>query len=212
MRLFVALRFPDDVCEHLDSLGDALGDEGVGLPGADWARSDQFHLTLRFIGNPAPLTLHDIDRALREVRADSFLLDLKGTGHFPLRGEPVNLWVGAGVTTFSDDSDEGTRGRENNSRLERLRNRIESALTRAGLSPEGRKFHPHVTLANVRGCEAPHVAHFEIEHSLFRLSGIPIQEFYLCSSELKPGGAVHTVEAIYPLEGLLAGEEEEGRG
>jgi 2'-5' RNA ligase len=198
-RLFVALRFPDAVCERLDALGDA----GIGLPGADWARSDQLHLTLRFIGNPDPLSLEDIDRALREVRADSFLLDLKGTGHFPFRADPETLWVGAASRNPGEEED-GTEESEN---LSRLRNRIESALVRAGLAPEGRKFHPHVTLANVKSCQAPHVAHFEIEHSLFRLSGIPVQEFHLCSSELRLGGAVHTVEATYGLEGMLEGED-----
>lgn len=203
-RLFVALRFPDAVCERLD----ALGEEGFGLPGADWSRSDQLHLTLRFIGNPSPLGVGDIDRALREVRADSFMLGLKGTGHFPLRGEPEILWVGAAAQNRDEEEEEEVANVRKNSSLETLRNRIESALTRAGLPPEGRKFHPHVTLATVRSCDASHVAHFEIEHALFRLGDIPIQEFYLCSSELKPGGAVHTVEAVYPLEGLLAGDED----
>jgi 2'-5' RNA ligase len=189
-RLFVALRFPDSVAERLDEIGSA----GLGLPGAAWASSEQYHLTLRFIGDPSPLDLRDMDRALREVRADSFYLDLKGTGHFPLRGDPETLWVGSVPSEP----------------LQRLRNRIESALTRAGLAPEGRKFHPHVSLARLRHVEERHLAAFEILHGLFSLTGIPVQEFVLCSSRLRPGGAEHTIEGVYPLEGILEGEEEEG--
>jgi 2'-5' RNA ligase len=135
----------------------------------------------------------EVARALREVRAGSFYLDLKGTGHFPLRGDPETLWAGA---VPSDP-------------LLSLRRRIESALTRAGLPAEGRKFHPHVSLARVRHAEARHVAEFEVLNGLFNLPGIPIQEFHLCSSELRPGGAIHTLEETYPLEGMLEGEEGE---
>jgi 2'-5' RNA ligase len=193
MRLFVALRFPESVQDRLDQ----LISESRGLPGAAWCPSDQYHLTLRFIGDPSPLGLHDIARALREVRAGSFHLDLKGAGHFPLRGHPETLWVGAAA--HEDESGDP---------LLRLRHRVESALARAGLPAEGRKFHPHVSLARVKHAEAQDVAAFEIINGLFGLNEIPIQEFCLVSSELRPGGAVHTVEEIYPLEGLLEGEEE----
>ena len=92
--------------------------------------------------------------------------------------------------------------------LQRLRNRIESALGRAGLPAEGRKFHPHVSLGRPKQADARHVAEFEIFNGLFSLREIPVQEFCLCSSELRPGGAVHTVEESYRLEGILEGEEE----
>ena len=194
-RLFVAIRFSDAVCDGLDEI--TAGGGGADIPGAAWSPSDQYHLTLRFIGDPAPLTLYEIDRALREVRADSFHLDLKGTGHFPLRGDPETLWVGAAASGEE----------ESNAPLLRLRHRVESALTRAGLAPEGRKFHPHVSIARVKHAQPQHVAAFEIHTGLFSLANIPVQEFHLCSSTLRPGGAVHTIEETYVLEGLLEGTE-----
>src|SRR5690606_28057809 len=86
-RLFVALRFPDTVNEALE---DIAGD----LPGAAWIPAERYHLTLRFIGDPAPMSIDDLDHALRGIRAPAFHLGLKGTGHFPLRGDPASLWVG----------------------------------------------------------------------------------------------------------------------
>ena len=201
-RLFVAIRFSDAVCDRLDEI---TAGGGADLPGAAWSPSDQYHLTLRFIGDPAPLTLYEIDRALREVRAAAFHLDLKGTGHFPLRGDPETLWVGARVGATA-------REEEPHDPLLRLRHRVESALSRAGLAAEGRKFHPHVSIARVKHVRPEHVAAFEIHTGLFSLPEIPVQEFHLCSSTLRPGGAVHTVEETYVLEGILEGEEEEGRG
>src|SRR3546814_13760364 len=46
IRLFVAVSFPDDVRRSLAALC-------AGVPGARWANPDQFHLTLRFVGEVA---------------------------------------------------------------------------------------------------------------------------------------------------------------
>jgi 2'-5' RNA ligase len=183
-RLFAALRFPEAVNDRLEEIAH-------GIPGAVWTPAEQFHLTLRFLGDPAPLPLGDAERALREVRAESFRFDLRGAGHFPLRGDPETLWIGVAPCEP----------------LLRLQRRVEAALQRAGLAPEGRKFHPHVSLARVRRADPRRVAEFQIVNGLFALRDIPAQEFVLCSSELRPEGAVHRVEAIYPLEGLLEGDE-----
>ncbi len=180
-RLFVALRFSDAINEALDDLA-------FGIKGASWTLSEQYHLTLRFIGDPGPLSLYDVDRALRDVRASAFHLNLKGTGHFPLRGDPETLWVGV----------------EENPALNSLRNRVESALTRAGIPPEGRKFHPHITLANVKSADPRDVGRFQVMNGLFRENDIAVTEFLLCSSVLREGGAEHTVEETYPLDALGA--------
>jgi 2'-5' RNA ligase len=179
-RFFVAIHFPESVCEALDDIAHGVAD-------ASWSPSEQYHLTLRFIGDPSPLSIHDVARALRDVRASSFALDLRGTGHFPLRGEPATLWVGAAE----------------NPGLESLQRRVEAALRRAGLAPEGRNFHPHVTLANVKGCDPVDVGGFHVVNGLFRVGGIEVTEFHLCSSVLRPEGAVHEVEETYPLEGFV---------
>jgi 2'-5' RNA ligase len=177
-RLFVAIRFPDEIIEALDDIA-------FGIKGASWMSSEDYHLTLRFIGDPGPLNLDDVDRALQEVRAPAFDLNLKGTGHFPLRGDPETLWAGV----------------EDNPALTSLRNRVEAALTRAGIPPEGRKFHPHVTLANVKAADPRDVGRFQVMNGLFRVNDVAATEFLLCSSVLREGGAEHTVEARYPLEG-----------
>jgi 2'-5' RNA ligase len=176
-RLFVALRFPEEVHEALDDLA-------FGIKGASWTPAEQYHLTLRFIGDPGSLNIGDVDRALRDVRVPAFALNLKGTGHFPLRGDPETLWVGV----------------DDNTALTSLRNRVEAALTRAGIPPEGRKFHPHVTLANVKASDPRDVGLFQVMNGLFRLNDVAVTEFHLCSSVLRESGAEHTVEESYSLE------------
>jgi 2'-5' RNA ligase len=177
-RFFVALRLSDTAVE-------ALEDIAHGIPGALWGSSEQYHLTLRFIGDSSPLILDEVDRALRDVSAEAFTLDLRGTGHFPLRGDPEFLWVGVAE----------------NPALTSLRNRVEASLRRAGIPPEGRNFHPHVTLANVKSCDPRDVGMFQVMNGLFRVNDITVTEFHLCSSVLRESGAEHTVEESYPLGG-----------
>ena len=126
-RLFIAIDFPEYVSAKLQDIA-------YGMPGAVWVPSHQYHLTLRFLGEQNESTLEYVRHALNDVHVDSFHIDLKGVGHFPLRGDPEVLWVGVAA----------------NEALLRLSRKLESALGRAGVQPDGRKFHPHVTLARLK--------------------------------------------------------------
>ena len=57
MRLFVALDLPWEVKEE-------LADLSCNIPGARWVPTDNFHLTLRFIGEASRLQAEEIDLAL----------------------------------------------------------------------------------------------------------------------------------------------------
>lgn len=174
-RLFVALPMPDEISEEIDSLC-------TGLPGVRWTEMEQFHLTLRFIGEVDHNTFYDIGEALMSVSLPPFEMRLRGIGQFPPRGEPHTLWVGV----------------EDAEPLLRLRRRIERALAEAGIEPERRKFVPHVTVGRVKE-PLPHdrFGSFLRRTSLFRSSAFPVSSFGLYSSLLRPSGAVHTLEAEY---------------
>jgi 2'-5' RNA ligase len=184
-RLFIAIDFPEYVSAKLQDIA-------YGMPGAVWVPSHQYHLTLRFLGEQNESTLEYVRHALNDVHVDSFHIDLKGVGHFPLRGDPEVLWVGVAA----------------NEALLRLSRKLESALGRAGVQPDGRKFHPHVTLARLKNDALRYVGNFEVHHALFKIEEIPVESFNLYSSRLTPDGAIHTVEADYRLEGILQGEHE----
>ena len=65
MRLFVALALPETVRWQLRLLSG-------GLPGARWVEPENFHITLRFIGEVDGAEFHYIDAALAGIRAPSF--------------------------------------------------------------------------------------------------------------------------------------------
>jgi 2'-5' RNA ligase len=177
-RLFVSLELPESVKAELARI---CGD----VPGARWLEPDEIHLTLRFIGEVDGVVYSDVLDALAQVRAPAFSLTLKGVGYFPPRGEAHTLWTGV----------------ERNESLFALRDKIESALVRAGIEPERRKFAPHVTIARLKRAPMRAVGSFIAQHGLFRAPAFAVEEFCLYSSRLSAKRALHRCEATYDLEG-----------
>ena len=174
-RLFVALPMPDEVADQLDRLC-------VGLPAVRWTEAQQFHLTLRFIGEVEQGTFYEIGSALAGVSHPPIELRLKGLGQFPPRGAPQTLWAGL------EDPDA----------LATLKRRIERALESVGLVPERRKFTPHVTLGRFRAPPPEdRFGSWLAGRSLFRSSAFPVSAFGLYSSVLRPEGSLHALEAEY---------------
>lgn len=178
MRLFVALDLPSSLKERLASL---VG----GIPGARWVAPENYHLTLRFIGEVPPHRAEEVDLALAGVRAREFSLSLAGTGTFSRNGSKrgSSLWIGV----------------ERNPQLEHLQNKIETALQRAGLDPERRRFAPHVTLARLDNVAETRLATYVQTHNLFRADPVPMKHFTLFSSRPGKELSVYTAEVDYAL-------------
>jgi 2'-5' RNA ligase len=83
--------------------------------------------------------------------------------------------------------------------LGRLQRRIEQAVQAAGLTPEGRKFKPHVTLARFKGDPGHWLQEHLAHHAAFRAENFEVREFVLYSSLLAQTGAIYTPEAAYSL-------------
>lgn len=176
IRLFVAVDL-DPVSRGL------LSGLGRTIPGARVVPEEQLHLTLRFIGEVEGTLFLDIREQLASVEASGFTLSVKGVGHFPPRGKPRVLWAGV----------------EPAGELIILRNKINRALSRCGVAPEKRTFHPHVTLARLNNSPTGRVMRFLAGNSFLLTPPFTVREFILYSSVLTSKGASHAVEASYPL-------------
>ena len=176
IRLFVALDLPWTLRERLSALAG-------GLPGARWVPAENYHLTLRFIGEVPSWRAEEVDHALATLRARGFELTLAGLGVFAKAGRSSSLWVRA----------------ERNPSLDHLRSKIETALQRAGLEPERRRFNPHVTLARVDAVAQERLAAYLQAHNLFRADPLLVQHFTLFSSRLGKEASVYKAEAEYEL-------------
>jgi 2'-5' RNA ligase len=176
MRLFVALDLPFEVKQKLAAMAE-------GLAGARWVPADNHHLTLRFIGEVPPFRAEEIDVALGALRGKCFPLTLQGVGTFAKGGRDIALWVGV----------------ERTPALDLLQGKIETALQRAGLAPERRRFLPHVSLARLDNTVPDKLASFVQRHNLFRAGPIPVEHFTLFSSRLGKEASVYTPEVDYAL-------------
>lgn len=174
-RLFVAIRPPEPIT-------DLLLDLMEGISGARWQDEEQLHVTLRFIGEVDRHMAGDVHAALSGVRHPSFDLALSGTGMFDRRGVPSTLWVALAPQ-------EPVRS---------LHRKIDEAMTRVGLEPERRAFHPHITIARLgRGTGA-------LDAFLAKSGGVAspafrVDGFGLYESRLTPAGAHYIEVERYPL-------------
>ncbi|WIY52791.1 RNA 2',3'-cyclic phosphodiesterase [Devosia sp. YIM 151766] len=175
-RLFTGLEIPAD-------LGFALSLKRGGLIGARWVDPENYHITLRFIG--------DVDGQIANEVADS-LDRLSNSPQFPVRLTQLSVFGGDKPRTLYASV-------EPSEALSRLQAAHERVLQLVGLPPEGRKFVPHVTLARLRGTSAADVARFLAEAARFEpLSFVPAR-FVLFSSRDSVGGGPYLVEQSYPL-------------
>ncbi len=176
LRLFVALDLPAPVKTRLAALSG-------GIPGARWIPPENYHLTLRFIGEIEAWRAEEVDAALAGIRAPRFDLALAGIGHFEKAGRILSLHVPA----------------ERSEGLARLQSKVETALQRSGLDPERRRFAPHVTLARTERADTAKLISFLQTHALFRLDPVPVEHFTLFSSHLGKEAAHYVPEVEYEL-------------
>ena len=177
MRLFVGLELPWEVRQRVALLA------GAGIPGARWVPPENYHITLRFIGEAPRFLAEEIDHTLATLASPGFTLTLAGIGTFGKPGRSQSLWLGV----------------ERTETLGRLQGKVETALQRCGLEPERRRFQPHVTLARLDNASEAKIGGFLQANNLFRSDPVQVSHFTLFSSLLGKEQPVYTAEAEYEL-------------
>lgn len=177
IRLFIAIDIPENIRREIQGMGRSI-------PYARSVPEDQLHLTLKFIGEVENSRLLDICDALNGIDQRQFSLRLQGVGTFPPRGTPRVLWVGVApaINTFT------------------LRNSIERTLSDIGIPRGKKRYTPHITLARLRNSPVRQLQQFLAGNAFFQSAEFTVESFILYSSRLTSKGAIHTVEAIYPLQ------------
>ena len=176
MRLFVALDLPPETRTRLQRLA-------TGLAGARWLPPENYHLTLRFLGEMPGHRADELDDALAALRGRAFTLQIAGVGVFEKAGRAQALWAGI----------------ERNPQLEHLQTKIETAIQRIGFEPERRRYNPHITLARLDNSPPAKLVEWVQAHNLLRADPVRVEHFTLFSSQLGKDGAVYTAEVDYPL-------------
>ena len=176
LRLFAALPVPEEIGAGLVRLQ-------KGVPGARWRPVENFHITLRFFGEIDERMAEDLDAELANIQMAPFTVRLKGAGWFG-KADPRALWLGV----------------EAGEAVATLAGRCERAARRAGLKPETRNFHPHMTIAYLRGTPVDKANRFTQRASDLETEAWMATHFSLYSSWTTRGDAnIYEAEADYPL-------------
>ena len=177
-RLFVSIELPESVTQTIAQLD-------PNIRGVRWLEPRQMHLTLAFLGNASAEIQETLSEKLRAISWKPFFLPLIGLGTFPTKGSPKIIWIGVGT---------------GHPHLFQLHKRVQEAVLGAGLEPDLRAFHPHITVARCGDVSAESVRPFLRTHAAFDAGMIHVQFFSLNSSELKPDGPVYTREIAVPAD------------
>lgn len=186
MRLFVAINLPDDVRR---AVHEAVADvRNRGMP-ARWTDPEQYHVTLKFIGDVRPDRRDDHVEVLRRIGSGYRPVDVtvRELGAFPSLRRPRVIWMGIEPTP----------------QLRALKHDLEHGYASLGVDRETRAFRPHVTLARAEDGAA--AGEFRELEEL--AAGVEMEESFtadhldLMRSRLRPEGPVYSVEERMELEG-----------
>ncbi len=174
-RLFTALEVPPHIADSLSRLRG-------GVSGGRWIDVENYHITLRFLG--------DVD--------DRFARDAANALSFIQRPE-IEVTIDQ-LASFGGDKPRAivARVRPDPALLE-MQAEQERLMRRLGAPPEPRKFSPHVTLARLRGSNSASVAAYLGARGYFPPLRFTAERFVLYSSRDSVGGGPYVVEAEYPL-------------
>ncbi len=187
-RLFVSVPVPEAVrCEVEQTqtrLQRALNGDGVR-----WTRRDQFHLTLRFLGNVEICRIDQLIQALREcsARFQPIPLCAEGIGSFPEGKAPRVIWIGI---------------RDESGQLALLQSAVQTACQPFTLEAPELRFHGHVTIARIRFLDHNQgriARDLFLEHKHRAFGTWTADHLELMRSELSSHGARHTCLAQAPL-------------
>lgn len=184
-RLFTGIEVPAEIGEWLAL---ARG----GLPGARWIDKENYHVTLRFIGDVDMNIADDIADTLDRVNRSRFNLMIEGLGSFGTR-KPHSIIARIQPSQALTD----------------LQTEHERLMQRLGLPAEQRKYIPHITLARLRGASGADIADFLSFRGGIVAGPFEVSRFVLFSARDSVGGGPYVVEETYPLvAGPRGGQEQ----
>jgi len=174
-RLFTGLEIPSDLASDLSTLRG-------GISGARWIDTENYHMTLRFIGDIDDAAARDVCGTLERIRRRPFTVTLEGLDSFG-GGRPRAIVAKAKAAA----------------ELVELQAEQERLMRRIGIPPGPRKFTPHVTLARLRDASAAAVSAYLATRGFFLSRRFEATRFVLFSARASTGGGPYVVEAAYPL-------------
>ncbi|MHA1616875.1 MAG: RNA 2',3'-cyclic phosphodiesterase [Candidatus Njordarchaeales archaeon] len=184
MRTFIAIDIETpELVSKLVNIQDYIKKTGAAMK---MVEPENFHITLKFLGEISPSDVTVITDALKKALADAkiFEISLEGIGAFPTIAKPRVIWVG--ISTGKDF-------------LKILVKKISHELLSIGIRGDNKEFHPHVTLARVKRFNRDLVRALE-ELGNIKIGSMIVKHVRLKKSVLTPQGPIYSTLVEIPLK------------
>jgi 2'-5' RNA ligase len=182
LRLFVAIPMPEAVRNEITGVQQEL-QRLVSHDAVRWMKPEQFHLTLRFLGDVPVERVAALQEAVNAVCLGSSALRLRaqGVGFFPNARSPRVIWAGV-------NDGEG--------RLVDLQKKIEAAVQPFAEGPSSENFAGHVTVGRVKFLKRLEIEKLAAHAQAVKdrlLGEWTANEIEIVQSRLSPAGAQHSL-------------------
>jgi 2'-5' RNA ligase len=184
IRAFLAIDLPDSLRAQLSLVQGELKSSQADVR---WVPVSNIHLTLKFFGNVPDEDIGSLALAARQVAAEEepFQLRVTMAGAFPSHRSPRVVWLGLGGDVVP---------------LTRLYHKLEKVFAALGHLPEGRAFHPHLTLGRVKSpANREKLARMLATMPPVDWPPFAVKELILFQSVLSPQGSKYTPLKVIPL-------------
>ena len=189
-RLFIAVTVPEETKSEIEKTQAVLR-RTLPKEAVRWTKREQFHLTLKFLGNVDAQRVAPLTEAVSAACAGFPPLGLRaeGLGFFPDLRRPRVVWVGV---------------RDHQEQLPAVQQAIEAATREHTTEESADRFAGHVTLGRIKGLRPAETA------AIAGLASGLAARFFgtwtagtveLMRSQLSPEGARHTTLAAIRLGG-----------
>lgn len=179
-RLFTAIELPDPVRDEIHRLHQPI-------PGARWIAKDDYHLTLRFIGDVDGRTAREFAEEVARIDCATFQLQLSGLGAFG-GNDPHNVWVGVVPSP----------------ELDALARAHDRAARNVGIKPDKHPYRPHVTLARLKNTRPDAVARYFNRFGGYRSQPFFVSRTVLMSSRPSIGGGPYGIDDVFLMRDAAA--------
>lgn len=188
VRSFVAIELPEVVKKGIVEIKSQYSD----MPGVSWIKPEGAHLTIKFLGEIGIDVIDGLACALEPVMAKvrPFKMKIEDAGVFPNVARPRVLWFGV----------------KDEKNLKQIHLKVDEEARKVGISKEEKNYHPHITIARIKGDEVPE----RLKDFLKEFKGktlwedIEINSVVIYKSILRADGAEY--EKLYEIP-LLGGEK-----
>jgi 2'-5' RNA ligase len=181
IRAFIAIELSPGIQSQLDEIQKQLRNQ-INDHAIHWVRSQNIHLTLKFLGDVSITNLDDLKNILADeaIKHEPFEITIGNLGAFPNNNHPRVIWVGVQAPL----------------NLNSLQHNLELQLEKLGFAREERSFSPHLTLGritrNITDFERHSVTEVLNATRIGFLGAVRVNAIHLFKSDLLPSGAVYS--------------------